>query len=152
MQVPLQITFRHLAPSPSFEARARESVASLQRFSSRILACHIVIDVPAAHRNKGAPFSIKIDLMMPGRNLCVDTARGDSPAHRNAYAALHDAFEALKRQLHDFGKQRQTARRPRPSAHSVQQPTQRTDLHLGDTAEAGRSYVEEVLDTDLRTQ
>ncbi len=152
MPIPLQITFRHLAPSSSLEARVRESVESLQRFNSRIIACHVVIGAPAAHRNKGAPFSIKIELMMPGRNLCVDTARSDTPAHRDAYVALHDAFEALRRQLHDFGKQRQTARRPRPSERSAQVPTHRTDLHLGDAAEAGRSYVEEGLDTHLWPQ
>ncbi len=111
MQTPLQITFRHLLPSPSLEARVRESVKRLKRFNERITSCRIVIGAPAGHRSKGAPFTIKVDLTVPGRNFCVDTERVENPAHLDVYVALHDAFETLRRQLQDYEQQHLDARR-----------------------------------------
>jgi hypothetical protein len=62
---PLQLTFRHLDRSPAVEARVRELVEHLERFHDRITGCHVVIDAPSAHRSKGAPYDVKVDLSYP---------------------------------------------------------------------------------------
>ena len=36
MQLPLQITFRHMDPSPAPEARIRELTARLEKFSAQV--------------------------------------------------------------------------------------------------------------------
>jgi hypothetical protein len=39
MQIPLQISFRNMDPSPAIEARIREKAAKLERFHDRIIGC-----------------------------------------------------------------------------------------------------------------
>jgi ribosome-associated translation inhibitor RaiA len=69
MLLPVQVTFRHMDPSPAVEARARELAAKLERFYDPITSCRIVIDTPPAHRNKGGPFSVRVDVTVPGGEL-----------------------------------------------------------------------------------
>jgi ribosome-associated translation inhibitor RaiA len=57
MQTPLRITFRHMRTSPAVEALVREHVERLERFHDRITGCHVVVEAPPAHRNKGADYT-----------------------------------------------------------------------------------------------
>jgi ribosome-associated translation inhibitor RaiA len=131
MQTSLQITFRRLLASPSLEARIRESVANLERFTAKLTACHVIIGTPAGRRTKGTRFTIKVELTVPGRIFCVDTGRAQNPAHQNVYIALHDAFETLRRQLHDFEHQRVAARRRCSVATAKQVPAEHSASAAG---------------------
>jgi ribosomal subunit interface protein len=115
MQTNLHLTFRHLSPSPTLEARVHEGVEHLERFHGRITSCRVVISAPAGHRTKGAPFTVKVDLTVPGHWLCVDTGRIENPRHTDVYAAVHDAFERVKRQLQNRESEQQDARRQAPA-------------------------------------
>ncbi len=106
MQTPLQLTFRHLDPSPAVEARVRELVEHLERFHDRITGCHVVIDAPPAHRSKGAPYDVKVDLVVPGGRIRVRSEHAEHPTHADVYVALRDAFDAAKRALRDHVDQR----------------------------------------------
>jgi ribosome-associated translation inhibitor RaiA len=98
MQTPLQITFRHMDSSPAVETRIRELAAHLKHFHERITGCHVVIEKPAAHRNKGAPFTVRLDILVPGRELYVNSKRDE---HVDVYVALRDAFDSARRMLED---------------------------------------------------
>lgn len=104
MQTPLQVTFRHMDASPAVEARVRELTERLERFYERITGCHVVIEGPAAHRHKGAPYSIRIDMIVPGRELYVNSERDAHQAHTDVYVALRDAFDAARRELEDYAR------------------------------------------------
>lgn len=106
MQTPIQITFRHMETSAAVEARVRELAARIERFNDRITSCHVVIEAPPAHRNKGAPFTVKIDLIVPGSELHVNSERAEHPEHVDVYVALRDAFDAVKRVLQDHTRER----------------------------------------------
>jgi ribosome-associated translation inhibitor RaiA len=114
MQSPLRITFRHMLPPEAIEARTRELVARLERVHQNILGCHVTLDTPAAHRNKGAPFEIKIDIDLPGKTVHVDSARTRHPEDANAYNALHHAFETARRLLDEQAQKQQTLRQRTP--------------------------------------
>ena len=101
MQVPLQMTFRHMESSPAVEARIKEHVARLERFHHRITGCHVVIEGPPAHRHKGAPFDVRIDLTVPGREITVRSERAEHEAHMDLYVSLRDAFDSMRRRLQD---------------------------------------------------
>jgi cold shock CspA family protein/ribosome-associated translation inhibitor RaiA len=105
MQTPLQITFRHMEPSPAVEAHVREHVGRLERFHGRITGCHVVIEAPAGHRNKGAPFDIRIELTVPNGKIHVRSDRGEPEAYMDVYLALRDAFDAAKRLLQDHARE-----------------------------------------------
>jgi ribosomal subunit interface protein len=99
MQIPLQITFRHMGTSQAVEDNIREQVAYLEQHFDRITGCRVVIDAPPAHRNKGGPFSVHVDLTVPGREIVVNSVRDDHTQHTDVYVAIRDAFDAVQRQL-----------------------------------------------------
>jgi ribosome-associated translation inhibitor RaiA len=120
MQTPLQLTFRHLDHSPAVAARLREHVDRLERFHDRITACHVVIEAPAAHRNKGAPFDVKLDLVMSSGRIHISSERTEQQAHTDVYVALRDAFDAasaLSSTTHYSSAKR--SGRTRRSTHAV---------------------------------
>jgi ribosomal subunit interface protein len=112
MQKPLRVTFRHMDPSPALEERVREHLDRLERFHDEIIHCSVVVDAPPGHSQKGAPFEIKIDLSVPGKEISVRSDGARRESHTDAYVALRDAFENAKRVLQDF----ELARRERLQA------------------------------------
>ena len=104
MLLPLQITFRHMDPSPAVEARVRELSARLERFYDSITSCRVVISTPPAHSHKGGPFSVRIDVTVPGGEVFVNSEHDKSGAHVDVYVALRDAFDDLRRQLEDYAR------------------------------------------------
>jgi cold shock CspA family protein len=106
MQVPLQITFRHLEPSPAIEAKVREKAAKLERFAEYVTSCHVVIEAPHRRHHQGNLFHVTIDLTVPGGELIVNRERNLHHAHEEAHVALRDAFDAAVRQLEDYVRRR----------------------------------------------
>jgi ribosome-associated translation inhibitor RaiA len=99
MQTELRITFRHMDPSAAVEARVREFVAHLEKIDARIISCHVVIDVPPAHRETGAPFSARINLELPEHSAVFDSTHGHQEGHADVYIALRDVFDAATRAM-----------------------------------------------------
>lgn len=106
MQIPLQITFRHMEPSPATEARVRELAAKLEQFHERITSCRVVIDAASHRQHQGNLFAVRIDITLPGRELFVDSERDARAQHTDLYVALRDAFDAARRQLQDDARRR----------------------------------------------
>jgi len=111
MQRPLRITYRHLPPCAAVEARVREHVERLERFHQRITGCQVLVEAPAAHRHKGAPFSVKIALSVPGAEINVHSERMDDTAHADVNVALHDAFDIVERCLQDHAREQRDGAR-----------------------------------------
>jgi ribosome-associated translation inhibitor RaiA len=104
MLLPVQVTFRHMEPSAAVEARARELATRLERFYDPITSCRIVFDTPPAHRSKGGPFSVRIDVTVPGGELFATSDNEPEAPHTDAYVAMRDAFEDIRRQLEDYAR------------------------------------------------
>jgi ribosomal subunit interface protein len=101
MQIPLEISFRNMDPSPAVEARIREKAAKLERFHDRIIGCTVVVEAPHKHHHKGKLYSVHIDISLPGKDVVVDRSKPLDHAHEDVYVALRDAFNAAVRQLED---------------------------------------------------
>lgn len=99
MQLPLQITFRHMDPSPALEARIRELAAKLDRYAQEIMGFRVVVEAPHKHHHQGSLFSVHIDITLPGGEIAVTRDQHDRHAHEDAHVALRDAFNAAARQL-----------------------------------------------------
>lgn len=103
MQVPLQITFRHMESSPALEARIRQRAQELEHFFDRITACHVTVE--SRHRQRqGNLFEVRVDLVLPGQEIVVGRDRGVNHAHEDAHVAVRDAFDALRRRLEDHAR------------------------------------------------
>ncbi len=97
MQIPLQITVRHIAPSEALEARIRDKVAALERFHPRITSCRVTVEESDKHRQQGRRFGVHIDVRVPGHAEVVATRHHDE----DVYVALRDAFDAVARRIED---------------------------------------------------
>jgi len=100
MQVPLQITFRHMDTSPALEARIRQRAQELEHFYNRITSCHVTVESRRRQR-QGNLFEVRIDLVVPGREIVVGRERGVNHAHEDAHVAVRDAFDAARRRIED---------------------------------------------------
>lgn len=102
MQTPLRLTFRHLDSSTALEARVRDLAARLERFHDRIIGCQVVIEAPPGHSSKGGPFTVKIEVTVPGGAINANSAHALHPEHADVYVALRDAFDSVARQLQNY--------------------------------------------------
>jgi ribosome-associated translation inhibitor RaiA len=101
MTFPLQITFRHMPPSRIFENRIRELARRLEKFSSRILNCHVLIEQPHQSATQGGLFDVHVSVAVPGDLIVIRRSHSADPRHSDAYVALRDAFTAAKRKLQE---------------------------------------------------
>lgn len=99
----LQVTFRNMDSSAALEARIRQLVEKLQRFSNQIIKCQVVVEAPHhQHHEQGALFDFQVDICVPGKEIIIGHTHSRNPAHTNAYVALRDAFRAARRQLQEY--------------------------------------------------
>jgi ribosomal subunit interface protein len=102
MRLPLQITFRHMDPSPALEARIRELASRLERFSGEIMRCHVIVQPVPHHRRQGGLHEFRIDITLPEQEIAIRRAHPADHAHEDPYVALRDAFRAARRKLEDY--------------------------------------------------
>lgn len=102
MKLPVHIQFHGLEPSDALEASARKHVHKLESLAPDLMACRVAIDLEQKHQHQGRPYSVRIDLTLPGRELVVNRVQ-----HEDVYVALRDAFDSARRQLEEVaGRQR----------------------------------------------
>lgn len=96
MQIPLQITLRHMPPSDALEARIRDQAAKLEEFHPNLISCRVTIEEIARHQQQGRQFQVRIDAHVPGHEIVANRDH-----HEDVYVALRDAFAAVTRQLEE---------------------------------------------------
>jgi len=106
MQVPLQISFRDMAPSPAIEARIREKAARLERFFDRIIGCRVIVEEKNRHQRKGKLYNVRVEVTVPGKDVFVGHVGPQDHAHEDVYVAIRDAFDAVRRRLEDYERRR----------------------------------------------
>lgn len=118
---PVQITFRHMYPSPAAEARIREEVAGLDLCFDRITSCQVTVDAPHQHHALGGRcYHVDIEIHAPGSVLAVnhhpsqhgtlvqgkaggwEKSLESQPEHKDIYVSIRDAFEIARRRLRDY--------------------------------------------------
>jgi ribosomal subunit interface protein len=115
MQKPLEITFRHMEPSPALEAVVRERAQKLENFCDEIIGCQVMFEEPHRHHQQGNLYHVRIDLTVPGKEIVVKRSPDDEHAHEDAFVALRDAFDSVRRQLEDYVR----IRRGKVKTHEV---------------------------------
>lgn len=106
MQIPLQVTFRNLEHSEFIEAAVREKTDKLEQFADKITSCRVIIEAPHKHHHKGVIYRVKVDMTLPGKEIVVNHHSDKHHEHEDVYVAIRDAFNAARRQLEDYVRQR----------------------------------------------
>ena len=101
MQIPLEINYRNLEPTPALTDAIEKKTAKLEQFYDRITGCHVTLEAPHQHHHKGKQYQVHIRLTLPGKVLAVSHTTGKQ-VHEDAYVAIRDAFAAAQRQLEDY--------------------------------------------------
>lgn len=134
MNPPLQLTYRGLERSSAVTRCVRARLDKLALHFTPIIACHVVIEEPHRHHVRGRLFHVRIDLTLPGAEIVVrhepaahpvpaeEEAPPVAPAvpevggpHKDAFLAIHDAFDIAHRRLEDRERrQRKKSRHQAP--------------------------------------
>lgn len=100
MQVPVQITFRHMKHSDALEDNIREWAGRLDKVFPNLTSCRVVIEEESAQKNQGNRFVVRLDIHAPGHEIAVNRHRDEDP-----YVAVRDAFNAALRKLDDLSRE-----------------------------------------------
>jgi ribosomal subunit interface protein len=118
MDMPIQITFRHMDASPALEQDIRERTAALEQHFGRISSCHVTVDTPTTHHRKGGIFRVGITVRIPRGELVSSPEHQVSEEHSDPYIAVRDGFLAVRRQLDN--ELRRTRTRTRHTAGALE--------------------------------
>jgi len=99
MQVPLEVRFHNVDPSPAVEAAVRERMAKLERLTNHIISCRVTVEAPHKSHQQGNLFTVRVDLRYAGGEAVANRTPSANHAHEDVYVALRDAFRAVRRQL-----------------------------------------------------
>jgi ribosomal subunit interface protein len=102
MQTPIQITFRDLHHSDAVENYVLARVEKLGSLASRIVGCHVTLELPHRHQHQGRHYRVRIDLHLPGGEVTVGKTHDDDRNDEDVYAAVDAAFDLAGRRLQDF--------------------------------------------------
>ncbi|MEZ5650004.1 MAG: HPF/RaiA family ribosome-associated protein [Burkholderiaceae bacterium] len=100
MQVPVQITFRHMKHSDALESNIREWSDRLDKVFPNLTSCRVVVEEEASNKNQGNRFIIRLDVHAPGHEFAVNRHRDEDP-----YVAVRDAFNAALRKLDELSRE-----------------------------------------------
>ncbi|MBI1860534.1 MAG: ribosome-associated translation inhibitor RaiA [Deltaproteobacteria bacterium] len=89
----------------------RGRAEGLSHFFPRIVGCHVIVEAPHRHRQRGNHFSVRIDLKVPGREIVVTHNRPLNGAHKDAYVAVRDALDTATRRLQNYSAELKFPRR-----------------------------------------
>jgi ribosomal subunit interface protein len=79
----------------ALEARIQERVFRLEKFSDKIISCRVTVEQLGRHHHQGRPFSLRINLRLPGTAIEIEQE------HEDFQVALRDAFQAATRKLEE---------------------------------------------------
>lgn len=106
MQLPLQVSFRHMEPSAALEELVRAKASRLDTYADQIMSCRVMIEPAGRHHRHGNQYSVRLDITVPGGEIAVTRGPGEHSEYRSIIVALRDAFDAARRQLEDHVRHR----------------------------------------------
>jgi ribosome-associated translation inhibitor RaiA len=96
MQLPVDITFRDMAPSDAVAAAIHSWATRLEPLHRRIVRCAVVVEQPHHHHRRGNLFHVHAALTVPGGEIVSHSAPDE-----NVYVAISDTFRTARRQLQE---------------------------------------------------
>jgi ribosome-associated translation inhibitor RaiA len=105
--LPLQIKFLNMRRMSSLEREIEERVEELRSLHGRLVGCHVSVEQPHKHHQNGNTVEVRISLALPGE-LVVTRKHSSAAAPATA---VHQAFDALRRQMRKVSEKRIAARK-----------------------------------------
>ena len=102
MQIPVQITFRHMDKSEWIEEMIFEKAEKLNQFAEQLMSCRVVVQPAGKHHRHGTLYEIHIDITLPGKEIVVSRQPSQHSEHQVLAVAISNAFDSARRQLEDY--------------------------------------------------
>ncbi len=106
MKLPLQITFRNMEGSEAMKTNIEDRAGKLDQISAQIMSCRVMVEARHRHHQVGNLYHVRVDLTVPGNELVVSREAHEHHSHTDVYVAIRDAFDAARRQLENYARQR----------------------------------------------
>jgi cold shock CspA family protein/ribosome-associated translation inhibitor RaiA len=124
MNPTIEVRSRNVELPAHVEDWIRNELADLERFYGGILSCHVMVEQPHQHHERGNPFHLRVELVVPGGEIVVKHQPNIHREVRQAGAAerlkqfdvearykdlrvaLADAFKTVGRRLQDYVRRR----------------------------------------------
>lgn len=100
MQPPIEITYQDLRPTSDAEQCVREHLRELEPYYDEIIKCHVTV-APHYHHRQGELYVVRVDLLLPDREIVVGRDRPAEHAHEDLSIALRDSFAAVRERLEE---------------------------------------------------
>jgi ribosomal subunit interface protein len=92
--------------SGAVEALIREKAQKLEEYSGEIVACKVMVETPHHKHSHGNLQHVRIELVVPGKEIVVARDPREQHAHEDVYVAIRDAFNAIEEQLRTYTQKR----------------------------------------------
>jgi ribosome-associated translation inhibitor RaiA len=128
MKLPVQVTFRHLAPTVGLDRLIHEQSAKLEVFFPQIIGCHVIVEAAHGRFPKATGYEVRIDLTVPGAELYVGREPGAPHESEDAYAAVRESFHQMRRRLQDFAARQRVTEVSSSTLLGSAEPGERDDF------------------------
>jgi len=100
MEVPIEMTFRHVPKTKELEDLINSKAAALEKLCDNIISCRVAIEKPQEHQRSGNPYRVRIDLRVPpGHEIVVKREPGDGNMHDPLDFVIRESFDIARRKL-----------------------------------------------------
>ncbi|MDR0181985.1 HPF/RaiA family ribosome-associated protein [Lysobacter arvi] len=96
------ISFIGMPPSAALRSDIEAHAHRLLRFAPALQRCEVTVSRHERRHQHGNRYRVRIDASVPGASFVAGRSGDDEQEHEDAYVAVRDAFDALRRQLEDF--------------------------------------------------
>ena len=109
MQLPLQVSFRHMERSPALEAIIGDRANKLDEFAGHITSCRVVVEPAGRHRLHGNQYEVRIDITLPEGEVVATREPSEHKEYKQVEVAIRDAFDSAGRKLEDYVRRQRGA-------------------------------------------
>lgn len=100
MQVPLEVTFRHVKKNYAMQTLIEEEAFKLEEVCDHIIRCRVAIEQPQKHQKTGNPFRVRIAVTVPPQHeVVVRREPTEGNMHDPLEVVVHSAFQSMRREL-----------------------------------------------------
>ena len=106
MQHDVTIRFEGMPVSEALREDILRHAAKLWQLAPRMLSCDVAVR-HAEHRHlHGNSYAVHVHAVVPGATFEAGRTPPKDQRHEDVYLAVHDAFDAMQRQLSEHGRGR----------------------------------------------
>jgi cold shock CspA family protein len=103
MQVPPEISFRHMRKPEGADDLIAEAIERLEEVHDGITSCRLTVERPHKHRQRGRALDIQLLVHVPpGKDIVVSNHPAAGEADEPFAPALRRVFDRARRQLKDL--------------------------------------------------